>query len=81
MKFIETLLNKKRAEVASDAERYKQEANCTLYMYHFMETHRIKNYSRSPFKRSILQKMPSSFRALSHTTLPKQIEQILSGFV
>lgn len=76
-----TVMLLKSYGIEFDAERYKQEANCTLYMYHFMETHRIKNYSRSPFKRSILQKMPSSFRALSHTTLPKQIEQILSGFV
>jgi hypothetical protein len=64
-----------------DVERYKQEANCTLYMYHFMETHRIKKYRKSPYKRSILQKMPSSFRASSHTTLPKEIKEILSGYV
>lgn len=76
-----TVMLLKSYGIEFDAERYKQEANCTLYMYHFMETHRIKNYRRSPFNRSILQKMPSSFRALSHTTLPKQIEQILSGFV
>lgn len=76
-----TVMLLKSYGIEFDVERYKQEANCTLYMYHFMETHRIKNYSRSPYKRSILQKMPSSFRALSHTTLPKEIKQLLSGYV
>jgi len=76
-----TVMLLKSYGICFDVERYKQEANCTLYMYHFMETHRIKNYSRSPYKRSILQRMPSSFRALSHLTLPKEIREILLGYV
>lgn len=76
-----TVMLLKSYGVEFDSERYKQEANCTLYMYHFMETHRIKHFARSPFKRSILQRMPSSFRALSHTTIPKEIKDILSGYV
>jgi hypothetical protein len=70
-----------RHGVEFDYERYTQEANCCLYMYHFMEQRRIKNFKRDPLTWRVLKKMPSSFRAQSHKTLPKSVSDILEGFV
>ena len=67
--------------VVFDHERYAQEANCTLYMYHFMEQRRIKRFKKDPLTWRVLRKMPTSFRAQSHTTLPQEISDIMEGFV
>ena len=64
-----------------DHERYAQEANCCLYMYHFMEQRRVKDFKRDPMNWRVLRRMPSSFRAQSHKTLPKAVSDILEGFV
>lgn len=64
-----------------DMERYAQEANCNVYMYHFMESQKVRNFRKSPYARSILTKMPSSFRAQSHKIIPKSVEHILSGCI
>lgn len=64
-----------------DMERFAQEANCNVYMYYFMETQRVRNFRKDPYSRSILRKMPSSFRAQSHKTIPKSVENILSGCI
>lgn len=68
-------------EIEFDAERYAQEANCCLYMYHFMEQRRIKRFKKDPINWRVLRKMPSSFRAQSHTTLPKEISDVLEDFL
>jgi len=64
-----------------DVERYAQEANCNVYMYHFMESQKVRNFRKNPYARSILTKMPSSFRVQSHRTIPKSVEHILSGCI
>lgn len=70
-----------RHGIEYDAERYAQEANCCLYMYHFMEQRRIKDFKKNPLDWRILRKMPSSFRTQSHKTLPKEISDLLEGCV
>lgn len=64
-----------------DLERYTQEANCYIYMYHFMEHRRIKSFSKSPFSIRTLRMMPSSFRAQSHRTMPKGVKEVLEDLV
>jgi hypothetical protein len=64
-----------------DMERYAQEANCNVYMYHFMEKQKIRNFRKNPYASSVLRKMPTSFRAQSHKFMPKSVEDILSGCI
>jgi hypothetical protein len=66
-----------------DIERYKQEANCYIYIHHLMEMHRKKldHFKKDPMIPYYIRKMPSSFRASSHQTLPKKVEAILARCV
>jgi hypothetical protein len=66
-----------RHGIEYDHERYAQEANCCLYMYHFMERRRIKDFKKDPLSWRMLRKMPSSFRAQSHKVLPKEVSDLL----
>jgi hypothetical protein len=70
-----------RHSVKFDPERYAQEANCTIYMYHFMEQRRITQFKKNPANWRVLRKMPSSFRAQSHKTIPREISDIMEDFV
>lgn len=62
-----------------DIERYKQEANCYIYMHHLMEANRLRfsKFRKDPLKPHYIRKMPSSFRSQSHNTMPKTIERVL----
>lgn len=60
-----------------DQERYSQEANCSIYMYHFMELYRIKEFKKNPNDWRILRKMPSTLRVQSHKILPKEVSDVL----
>lgn len=66
-----------------DIERYKQEANCYIYIHHLMEIYRkqLDNFKKDPLTPYYIRKMPSSFRAVSHQTLPKKVEAILGRCV
>lgn len=66
-----------------DIERYKQEANCYIYIHHLMETHRKKldHFKKDPLIPYYIRKMPSSFRAPSHQSIPKKVEQVLQRCV
>jgi hypothetical protein len=66
-----------------DIERYKQEANCYIYIHHLMEMHRKKldHFKKDPLVPYYSRKMPSSFRAPSHQKLPKKVEAILERCV
>jgi hypothetical protein len=44
-----------------DPVSYAQEANCYIYMYHYMEKKRIKKFKKQPDWR-VFRKMPSSMR-------------------
>lgn len=63
-----------------DPERYAQEANCCIYMYHFMEQRRGKDFKKSPFHWSVLRKMPASLRVQSHKVLPKEVSEVLEAY-
>lgn len=62
-----------------DIERYKQEANCYIYMHHLMEMNRMRlsKFRKDPLKPHYIRKMPSSFRSQSHNTMPKTVERVL----
>lgn len=62
-----------------DIERYKQEANCYIYIHHLMEINRkrLSKFRKDPLKPHYIRKMPSSFRSQSHNTMPKTIERVL----
>ena len=62
--------------IPCDIERYKQEANLSIYMYHYMEMTRIKSFKKDPDWR-IIRKMPASFRSQSHKTVSKEILDIV----
>jgi hypothetical protein len=66
-----------------DIERYKQEANCYVYIHHLMEIHRkeLDKFKKDPMIPYYIRKMPSSFRQQSHSTLPKKVEEIFSKCV
>lgn len=66
-----------------DIERYKQEANCYIYIHHLMEMHRkrLDHFKKDPITPYYIRKMPSSFRAPSHKSLPKKVEAILERCV
>jgi hypothetical protein len=66
-----------------DIERYKQEANCYIYIHHLMELHRkrLDNFKKDPITPYYIRKMPASFRAPSHTKIPKKVEAILERCV
>jgi hypothetical protein len=63
-----------------DMERYAQEANCCIYMYHFMEQRRGKDFQKDPFTWRVLRKMPSSLRVQSHRKMPKEVSDILEDY-
>lgn len=66
-----------------DIERYKQEANCYIYMHHLMEMKRIRmsKFKKDPLIPHYIRKMPSSFRSQSHNTMPKAIQSVLDKCV
>ena len=66
-----------------DIDRYKQEANCYIYIHHLMEIHRkrLDNFKKDPLIPYYIRKMPASFRQHSHQTLPKKVEEILARCV
>lgn len=66
-----------------DIERYKQEANCYVYIHHLMEIHRkeLDKFKKDPMIPYYIRKMPSTFRQQSHSTLPKKVEEIFSKCV
>jgi len=66
--------------IACDMERYKQEANLLIYMYHYMEMTRTKSFKKNPDWRMI-RKMPSSFRSQSHKTVSKEILDVFEDLV
>lgn len=63
-----------------DPERYAQEANCCIYMYHFMEQRRGKDFSKNPFNWRVLRKMPASLRVQSHRLMPKEVSDVLEAY-
>jgi len=68
-----------RYELPIDKNKYIKNANCYIYSHFFMEQHRkYSAFSRNPFKdRRVQQVMPSTFKALSHQTLPKRVYKAL----
>ena len=66
-----------------DIERYKQEANCYIYMHHLMEMNRLRlnKFRKDPLIPHYIRKMPSSFRSQSHSTMPKKIQRVLKNCV
>lgn len=65
----------KRHGIKFDLERYTQESNCHIYMYHYMEKRRKTSFKNEPTWRMI-RKMPSSFRVQSHKTIPKEVHEV-----
>lgn len=66
-----------------DIERYKQEANCYIYIHHLMEMHRkkLEHFKKDPMTPYYIRKMPKSFCAPSHKKIPKKVETILGRCV
>ena len=73
----------KEYQLNIDIERYKQEANCYVYIHHLMEIHRkeLDKFKKDPMVPYYIRKMPSSFRQQSHSTLPKKVEDIFKKCV
>jgi hypothetical protein len=71
-----------RHGIKFDLERYTQESNCHIYMYHYMERRRKSSFNNEPTKNwRIVRQMPSSFRVQSHKILPKEIDAVMDSLL
>ena len=66
-----------------DKKTYIKQANCYIYTHYFMEEHRkFSSFTKSPFKSKRVQSlMPSTFKALSHKTIPIKVYKAISSCV